>query len=99
MKEFLCLMLSTLPLVAVSFANAEPSRISYHGGDGSSFEKAVIIKGATEQTGVHAEYEYLAKHYPGYKRGKQSLQEHKGKMFDVLELNTADGQSKTMNFD
>ena len=59
----------------------------------------MVIKGATEQTGVHAEYEYLAKHYPGYKRGGQSLHEHNGKNFDVLEFTTAEGQPKTIYFD
>ena len=74
-------------------------QITYAGGDGSSLEKAIIIKGATEATGVHAEYEYLAKHYPGYKRGRQSLSSNKGRAYDVLEFTTADGRKMVIFFD
>lgn len=80
-------------------ALAKPPAISYSGGDGSSFDKAIIIKGATEETGVHAEYDYIQKHYPGYKRGAQSLQNLKGRAFDVLYFTTADGKKKTIYFD
>ncbi|MEA3212196.1 MAG: hypothetical protein QOE70_5253 [Chthoniobacter sp.] len=79
---------------------ARPPGISFAGGDGSSLEKAVIIKGATtEETGVRAEYEYLAQHYPGYKRGSQSLLNSKGRAFDAIEFTTADGRTKTIYFD
>lgn len=78
---------------------ASPPAISYSGGDGSSLEKAVIIKGATEETGVRAEYSYIEKHYPGFKRGAQSLQNSKGRMFDAIEFTTADGKKKTIYFD
>jgi hypothetical protein len=73
--------------------------IAYAGGDGSSAEKAVIIKNATGETGVSAEYAYLAKHFPGYKRGKQSLVRQEDRLFDVLEFTTADGKTMTIFFD
>jgi hypothetical protein len=91
---------ATLALICVGhIAFAKPAGISYAGGDGSSIEKAVIIKGATEMTGVHAEYDYIEKHYPGYRRGEQSLQNSKGRAFDVIEFTTADGKRKTLYFD
>jgi len=77
----------------------KPARISYEGGDGSSFEKAVIIKGATEETGVHEEYEWVAKHYPDYKRRKQSLSSQNGKRYDVLGITTKDGKDLDVYFD
>ncbi len=76
-----------------------PAKATYEGGDGSSFEKAVLIKGANEQTGVHAEYEWLAKRHPGYKRGKQSLKRNSGRMFDVLSITTKDGKELDVYFD
>ncbi len=88
-----------LTLLALPLAFGKPPAITYAGGDGSSIEKAVVINGATEETGVHAEYEYLARQHPGYKRGGQSLQSHNGKAYDVLEFTTADGKKSTIYFD
>ena len=88
-----------LLFVFAGFANADPQGITYSGGDGSTFEKAIIVNGATEETGVHAEYDYIAKHYPGYSRGQQSLQSHEKRMYDVLEFMTADKQQRTIYFD
>lgn len=88
-------LLWMVPVIAL----AGPPKISYSGGDGSSFEKAIVIHNATEQTGVDAEYNYLAKHFPGYHRGKQSLSNHDKHAFDVLEFTTSDGQKKTIYFD
>lgn len=76
-----------------------PVGVSYAGGDGSSIGQAVIIKGATEQTGVHAEYEWIAQRYPGYRKGRQSLRESGGKHYDVLEFTTASGEEKRVYFD
>ncbi len=76
-----------------------PAGVSYAGGDGSSIEQAVIINSATESTGVHAEYVWLAQRYPGYTRGLQSLQESGGKRYDVLEFTTAVGEKKHVYFD
>jgi hypothetical protein len=79
---------------------AKPPGISYAGGDGSSLEKAIIINGATsEETGVRAEYDYIGKHYPGYKRGNQGLLNSKGKAFDMIEFTTAGGKKMAIYFD
>lgn len=74
------------------------AEISFGGGDGSSFEKAVVIKGATEATGVKAEYAYLREHFPGYTMGKQALVNHEKRVYDVLDFTTKDG-AKTVYFD
>ena len=86
-------------LLAGQSAYAKPDGVSYAGGDGSSIEKAVVIKGATEETGVRAEYAYIEKHYPGYKRGGQSLQSVKGRSYDAIDITTSDGKKKTVYFD
>ena len=74
--------------------------VHFRGGDGSSVEKAVIVLGATEITGVPAEYRWLEYRYPGYKRGNQRLLNGSdGKLYDVLEFTTPDGVKHTAYFD
>lgn len=84
-----------LALGTVFSAHAE---ITFEGGDGTSIENAVIIKGASEMTGVRAEYEYLARHFPGYTKGKQSLLKQDGRIYDLLEFTVRD-QKKAIYFD
>lgn len=67
--------------------------------DGSSFEKAIVITEKSETTGVHAEYEWLKVHFPGYKMGSQSLSQYKGKPYDILSFETAEGEKKQIYFD
>jgi hypothetical protein len=73
--------------------------VRYSGGDGSSFDHAVIILGANIVNGSRAEYDYIEQRYSGYQRRGQSLKEHKGRTFDVLEFTTAAGENKAMYFD
>jgi len=74
--------------------------ITYGGGDGSSYDKAVIIKGApSDYIGDLAEYHWLAFTYPGYRLKRQSLYFNHGKAYDLLDLKTQDNQSKTVYFD
>jgi len=78
---------------------AKAEEVKYEGGDGSSMEKAVIIKARNEQVGVDAEYAWLAKKYPGYKMTRQSLMRDKGKKYDMLEIKTTDGKQLEVYFD
>ena len=73
--------------------------VTYAGGDGSSFERAVILQGATLLSGPRAEHDFLARHYPGYEFLRQSLEERNGHTYDVLEFTTAEGESKAIYFD
>lgn len=60
------------------------SRITYKGGDGSSFEKAVVIVGATSSMdGVPAEGKWLKKKYGSYEKLQQELVQHERKFYDV----------------
>ena len=97
MKTHLLLLVSSSLSLAISPKDKRP--VSYAGGDGSSIEKAVVIKGATEETGVDAEYAYLRQHYPGYHLKKQSLQGGGKRSYDVLDFTTADGKAKLIYFD
>ena len=67
--------------------------------DGSSFQKAIIIHENTEPTGIAAEYRWLERHYPGYKRTNQSLLFENGKPYDLLEFKAADGSAHAIYFD
>src|SRR5437868_2210720 len=67
--------------------------------DGSSFEKAVIIKSSSETEGVKAEYTWLAAAYPGYTLVKQQLSFNDKKPYDLMFIKTKDGDNKTLYFD
>jgi hypothetical protein len=76
-----------------------PAGVSFGGGDGSSFETAILVHAQKEDSGVQSEYAWLAQHYPGYRMGQQSLQTHGGREYDVLEITTRDGTRKEVYFD
>jgi len=61
--------------------------------DGSSYEKAIIVKS------IKAEYEWLAENYLGYKMIMQELREYKKKPYDILTVKTADGIKREIYFD
>ena len=73
--------------------------VAYAGGDGSSFEQAVILVGATLVSRPRAEHDFVKRNYAGYDFRKQSLKEQNGRAYDALEFTTADGEIKTIYFD
>ncbi len=74
--------------------------ISFAGGDGSSCEKAVVIRKAANQAqGVAAEKAWIAWKYPNAKMKGQAVSGAKNKTFDILEIETATGESRTICFD
>jgi hypothetical protein len=79
---------------------AEGKGVKYEGGDGSSLEKAIVIKGAKDsRVGIESEYAWVTKHHPGYKLRRQSLRSKDGKRYDVLEITTKDGKDVEVYFD
>lgn len=88
-------ILAVLAFLALTPLSAE---VTLAGGDGSSFEKAILVQGATEATGVPAEYAYLRKRYPGYVFTKQSLLSHKDRLYDALDF-TWEGKPHRVYFD
>ena len=99
-KTFLAFPLAALLWFVLAPVSARAiTPIFYVGGDGSSFEKAIVIKGGNEETGVHAEYAYLQRKYPGYRRGRQALLVKKKRAYDVLDFTTAAGAKKKVYFD
>lgn len=68
-------------------------------GDGSSYQKAIVITEKTETTGIQAEYSWIKEHYPDYKVISQSLQYHNKKPYDIINIVTSKGESKAIYFD
>jgi hypothetical protein len=81
-----------------ALARREPA-VVFRGGDGTSFEKAVIVKAPDGATGVRAEYAWLAEHFPGARPCRQSLQSRGPRSYDVLEIHDASGAKREIYFD
>lgn len=79
-------------------AAAAPVAVTDTVRDGSSFDRAVIIKDTNETAGVHTEYQWIRDNYPGYDTKKQSLVSNKGIPFDVLVVRNQDRTEKTVYF-
>ena len=76
------------------------TRITYQGGDGSSFEKAVVIAGAkSSMDGVPAERKWLKKKYGNYEKLKQALVKEGGKYYDLVTIRTKKGKELVVYFD
>jgi hypothetical protein len=69
------------------------------GRDGSSYEKAIIIKEKSELTGVDAEYTWLKQNYPGYKAKKQLASVNNNKHYDIITIVIGTGEEKDIYFD
>jgi uncharacterized membrane protein YkoI len=67
--------------------------------DGSNYEKAIVIKAKNEAKGVAEEYKWLREQYPGYKLIEQSLSSEGKKHYDILKIQTKDGEEKSIYFD
>jgi hypothetical protein len=78
---------------------AAANTVTYSGGDGSTIEKAVLIQAPDTQAGVRAEYTWLKQKYPGYKRISQALRTPDGKAYDLIKIETTDGQQLSVYFD
>ncbi len=67
--------------------------------DGSSMEKAIVIKAKNEQDGVRAEYVMLGKLYPDFRLKSQGTSGKNAKSYDIMTIITADGTEKVIYFD
>jgi hypothetical protein len=85
--------------VFASCASKKAAVVSVKSGDGSSFQKAVIINETSERKGVDDEYAWIRKTYPGAKNNSQALVYHDKKPFDVLHITTANGKQLAVYFD
>lgn len=75
-------------------------KITFEGGDGSSIEQAIVIKGAKgEMEGVEAESKWVKKMHRDWTKGKQTLLEKDGKHYDKIDYTTDKGETHTLYFD
>jgi hypothetical protein len=89
-----------IAVVLVALAGCATLGITYSGGDGSSFEQAVVIKTSLgTENGIGAERAWIHKHYPGAQMSMQSLRSHEGKPYDVISIVMPDGSSRDVYFD
>lgn len=79
--------------------SASNNKVSIYGGDGSSFEKAVIIKAPNTIVGVSAEYQWIRDNLPGWKVIGQALLNDKKKMYDRMECISSNGEKKFIYFE
>ena len=68
------------------------------GGDGSSFDNAIIITVSNNTEGVHQEYLEIKKRFGNFKLIRQTLLEHNNKIYDELELKLEDGREIGVSF-
>jgi hypothetical protein len=74
--------------------------LQFAGGDGSSVESAVIIRGAKhESDGISAEHEYLSAHFGSWFLKRQALINKKGRFFDQMEITDKNGTLRSVFFD
>jgi hypothetical protein len=75
--------------------------ITFEGGDGSSPERAIVIKGAvTGREGIRAEALWIGINHPEWRKGRQSLVAGQdGKYYDVINYTDDAGGSRTIYFD
>jgi len=112
MKTF-SLVLGVIMLCAIlsGTASAQPApgqaanpKITFKGGPGDTPETAVVILGASDSiAGIAAEYSYLEKKFGrqnlAWQLRRQSILNHKGKVYDRMDLDMQDGSQKTLFFD
>jgi hypothetical protein len=75
----------------------------FGGGNGDSFETAVVVNADSSFVGVEAEYAYIANQcgepHKDWKLQSQGLREHGGKPYDVLTIALSGGATRTFYFD
>jgi len=89
-----------LAIALIALAGCAAFGPTYSGGDGSSYEQAVIIKTIYgEESGINAENSWIHKHYRGAKVKMQALKNPNGKAYDVISIVLPDGSTKDVYFD
>lgn len=80
-------------------ADSKGTSVVKMANDGSSYEKAVIIKAKDEMSGVSKVYSKLKEMYPGFKLISQGSGSRNGKHYDTMKIMTSNGEEKLVYFD
>ena len=78
---------------------ASEPQVSYRGGDGSTFEAAIVVVAPNEAVGISAEYTLLRHKYEISERPSQALIRKNGKSYDVMNVVDTSGGKHTVIFD
>lgn len=73
--------------------------VKISGGNGFSFEEAIMISDCSNIEGVEQEYIEVRERFGNYQLIRQSLQDQSGRMYDVLEMKLKDDREITLYFD
>ena len=99
MKALLISFLAVL-LVGCQAPQSATHSLVYAGGDGSSCDRAVVIREAKcRELGVLAQRLWLEEYFPGYREVNQSALKSAERHYDVVEFATADGDTRKVYFD
>jgi hypothetical protein len=67
--------------------------------DGSSLEKAIVVKAPTDHAGVGAQHGYIVKHFGKWRSIGVKSVEHDKRLFDIMRFTTVDGTEHILYFD
>ena len=73
--------------------------VKISGGDGSSFENAIIISDCDHMEGIKQEYIEVRKRFGNYGLIRQNLMEYNNRKIDKLELRLEGGRQIDVYFD
>jgi len=99
MKKYFYLFVCLCLLFSCTAKKKTVITVSYSGGDGSSFENAVIINEIHNGLGVDDEDTWVKIHYPYSTNNGQATITHDQKPYDVLQLTTRANKAITVYFD
>jgi hypothetical protein len=91
-----CLLLAVAVTVSLAKDNGETEPVR----DGSSFKRAIIVNVSPVQEVAWIRAQ-IGKHHPGIhvRSEEQGLVPHKGRLYDVYDLETTSGKHIVMYFD
>lgn len=88
-----------IPSVSSVHNNVPAKVIVDENHNGTSFEKAIIIKETNESNGVKAEYNWIRINFPGMKVKGQMCSHKNNKIYDIISFITSEGKEKEIYFD
>jgi hypothetical protein len=87
------LMMAAALLLPSGLALAEVER------DGSTLERAVLVDAPDSMQAIAFERRWLTRHYPGWRKGRQTLLHAGGRSYDRIDITGPAGENKSIHFD
>ena len=67
--------------------------------NGLAIERAIVIQASNTRDGIAAEYAYVGRTYPGWRRTRQALLTRGDRRYDVLTIVSPSGETRDVFFD